>query len=258
MGPKSFIVFFSLSISLVYKMRCSTEIIFCYLVPGSICEMNKHQWHLNRLFLNVHTYKNYIDEYKFAAISIMKLCKNRWLQRNWPPDWFIPERNRVNSTVSWLKVTYAVCCLRSFTPCIAFNISRKERANIPCNLFICKISYVITIKTIFGRENGNECAGKKHQPLKIPVKNVCLKKKIKCTIPCVKGVFEYCNSFSAFLSEKKRRMRSKKREKELRFVQSNPKMISTNWTMSIEWVIQQHWPDVNSYVWHFNECLPLF
>lgn len=24
------------------------------------------------------------------------------------------------------------------------------------------------------------------------------------------------------------------------------------------WVTQQHWPDVNSYVWHFNECLPLF
>lgn len=140
--------------SLVYKMRCSTEIIFCYLMPGSICEMNKHQWHLNRIFSTLHTQKLH-RWIQIRWIYIPELCKNQWLQRNWP--WLAHPWKKSSKFNSFLVESHicCCCCLRSFTPCICFILSRMERKR-PCNLFICKISYVITIKTIFGREMDRE------------------------------------------------------------------------------------------------------
>lgn len=95
-------------------------------------------------------------------------------------------------------------------------------------------------------------------------KECLFEKEIKCSIRRGKGVFEYCNSFSALLMRQVRAEETEM-ERECEWVEvraeSNPKMISMevdNGQRMWVWVAQQHWPDVNSYVWHFNECLPLF
>lgn len=149
-------------------------------VQGRYGQMNKHQWHERAIFNG----RNCFDEYKFYVDSISNEKKrtnvNRMASKKLT-HWLSSLSVNVCEWKfnSFLAESHICCCLRSLTPCIAFNISRTLRAHKrPCNLFICKISNVITIKTIFGAEQKVEnewkwMCGENRRP----AKNACLKKK---------------------------------------------------------------------------------